>query len=170
MMDLGATLCKRGKPECSCCPLVADCVAHADNREHEFPAPRPRRKLPVQQVQMLLLLDPEDAVYLQRRPASGIWGGLWSFPEFDSLEALQSWCDKSGVSCEQDKLRRWEPVRHTFSHFHLDITPCSVKLQNPVFSVMEGDQGLWYNVRQPQELGLAAPVQKLLRVLHSLDS
>jgi A/G-specific adenine glycosylase len=169
MMDLGATLCKRGKPECSRCPLVNDCTAYADNRVKDFPFSRPRRDLPVRKVKMLLLVDSNNAVYLKRREASGIWGGLWSFPEFDSLQSLQAWCDTTGVSHEVDA-QCWTPVRHTFSHFHLDITPCCVRLQNPVFSVMEGDQGLWYNVRQPQELGLAAPVQKLLKALRSLDS
>lgn len=170
MMDLGATLCRRSKPECLRCPMVEDCAAHASNRVKEFPASRPRRDLPVRKVQMLLLIDADNAVYLQRRAASGIWGGLWSFPEFDSLQALRDWCDIAGVSCQQNDMQCWVPVRHTFSHFHLDITPCCVRLQNPVFSVMEGDQGLWYNVRQPQELGLAAPVQKLLKALYSLDS
>ena len=170
MMDLGATLCRRSKPECPRCPLVDDCSAYASDRVKDFPFPRPRRDLPVRKVQMLLLVDADNAVYLQRRADSGIWGGLWSFPEFDSLQTLQDWCDIAGVSCKQDELQSWGPVRHPFIHFHLDITPCCVRLQNPAFSVMEGDQGLWYNVRQPQELGLAAPVQKLLQALHSLDS
>lgn len=119
---------------------------------------------------MLLLVGADDSVYLQQRAASGIWGGLWSFPEFDSRQAMQNWCDSTGVPCEKDDMQYWPPVRHTFSHFHLDITPCCVRLQNPAFSVMEGEQSLWYNVHQPQELGLAAPVQRLLTALHSSES
>lgn len=165
MMDLGATLCKRGKPECLRCPLVDDCIAYACDRVADFPTPRPRREIPVRKVQMLLLVGTDDCVYLQRRVADGIWGGLWSFPEFESQRALQDWCDAAGVACEKKDRQYWSPVRHTFSHFHLDITPCCIRLQNPTFSVMEAGQSLWYNVHQPQELGLAAPVQRLLAAL-----
>ncbi len=170
MMDLGATLCKRTKPECTRCPLVEDCVAFACDRVTDFPASRPRREIPVRKVQMLLLVGTDDSVYLQRRVSSGIWGGLWSFPEFDSQQSLQDWCDAAGVPCEKGDIQYWSPVRHSFSHFHLDITPCCVRVKNPAFSVMEAGQSLWYNVHRPQKLGLAAPVQRLLTALHSLDS
>ena len=75
MMDMGATLCRRGKPECSRCPLFEDCIACASDRVTDFPAARPRRDVPVRKVQMLLLVGADDRVYLQRRTASGIWGG-----------------------------------------------------------------------------------------------
>jgi A/G-specific adenine glycosylase len=110
---------------------------------------------------MLLLTTPDQAVYLEKRAPSGIWGGLWSFPEFADQAALQDWCDRNCTGATV-QLELWPNVRHTFSHFHLDITPCRVHLRNPVFSVMEADQAVWYKTSQIEALGLAAPVQRLL--------
>ncbi len=161
MMDLGATLCRRGKPECSACPLQSLCEARRQQRQQDFPFPRPRRNLPVREVHMLLLLSPDREIYLEQRPATGIWGGLWSFPEFDTHEALTGWCDQCTIARDSE-VQVWPVVRHTFSHFHLDITPCCVQLQNPMLSVMEAGNGLWYNTRHPEALGFAAPVARLL--------
>ena len=161
IMDLGATVCVRGRPACDTCPLQKSCKAHQLGRQQDLPSPRPRRELPVRTVQMLLLVNPAQEVFLEKRPATGIWGGLWSFPEFADREALRYWCDRGNIrSGEEAEI--WPVVRHTFSHFHLDITPCCIKLQNPVGSVMEADQGVWYNPLNSGALGMAAPVKRLL--------
>ncbi|GMQ87902.1 MAG: A/G-specific adenine glycosylase [Gammaproteobacteria bacterium] len=161
MMDLGATLCRRSKPECAACPLRSTCEAHRQQRQKDFPSARPRRNLPVREVHMLLLQNPDREIYLEQRSASGIWGGLWGFPEFDTREDLTGWCDQRTIARDTD-VQIWPVVRHTFSHFHLDITPCCMQLKNPMFSVMEAGNGLWYNTRQPEALGFAAPVTRLL--------
>jgi A/G-specific adenine glycosylase len=164
MMDLGATVCRRGAPDCSRCPLQMDCRARQQGRQSELPAPRPRRRLPVRRVHMLLLSSTDGAIYLEKRPPSGIWGGLWSLPEFDSEAGLLAWCDRYGVPVSR-RLERAPKLRHTFSHFHLDITPCRLELKSPVASVMEEETALWYNTSQPTNLGLAAPVKRLLTQL-----
>ena len=160
IMDLGATLCRRGAPACDACPLNTDCAALAQGRPQAYPAPRPKRELPVREVYMLLLVDGEGRVCLQQRPPSGVWGGLWSLPEFDSPRALADWCSR--FTGEAVEVLEQPPLRHSFSHFHLDIRPRLVRLENPPFSVMEGGQCVWYNSRQPPSLGLAAPVRRLL--------
>lgn len=161
MMDLGATLCVRSKPMCEQCPLDVDCQALMQGIQAMLPSPKPRKALPVRSVRMLLLVNHDETVYLQQRPPSGIWGGLWSFPEFSLNEKLTDWCLQNGFG-SVFKEETLTVIRHTFSHFHLDITPCVVRLQNPVFSVMEANQGVWYNTHKPEALGLAAPVQRLL--------
>ena len=166
MMDLGATLCRRGKPDCERCPLHEGCMARQQGIQRDLPSPRPRKALPVREVRMLLLQDAQQSVWLQQRPPSGIWGGLWSFPEFAEVDAMRDWLDKQGLEADTQE---WNVVRHTFSHFHLDITPCLVKLQNPVFSVMDGGQGVWYNTGQPGALGFPAPIQRLLQKLQAPD-
>ncbi len=166
MMDLGATVCRRGTPDCESCPLTSGCLARRQGIQRDLPSPRPRKVLPVREVHMLLLQDTQQAVWLQQRPASGIWGGLWSFPEFAGAAELQGWLDERSLPGE---IQQHDVVRHTFSHFHLDITPCLVRLQNPVFSVMDGHEGVWYNTRQPGALGLPAPVQRLLQRLQASD-
>ena len=168
MMDLGATVCVRGRPACDNCPLQSGCRACQQGLQQTLPSPRPRRKLPIRVVQMLLLVSPEQEVFLEKRPPTGIWGGLWSFPEFASHDAIQRWCDQSNIRPTAEA-EIWPVVRHTFSHFHLDITPCCIKLQNPVGSVMDAGRGVWYNALDPGTLGLAAPVQRLLTRLQKTN-
>ena len=164
MMDLGATVCTRTRTQCGICPLSSDCRAFTMDRVSEYPAPRPRKTLPVRAVCMLLLCDETTAVLLQKRPPSGIWGGLWSFPEFDPQEVTVSWC-KQTLGLDACELERWPVMRHTFSHFHLDITPVLARLDGPAEMVMDAGTQLWYNPVGNEQRGLAAPVQNLLQQL-----
>ncbi|VAW76029.1 A/G-specific adenine glycosylase [hydrothermal vent metagenome] len=166
MMDLGATVCRRGMPDCECCPLQEDCMASQQGIQRSLPSSRPRKVLPVHKVRMLLLQDAQRAIWLQQRPPSGIWGGLWSFPEFEDISAVQGWLDERSLNVD---VQEWDVVRHTFSHFHLEITPCFARQKSPAFSVMDGDEGVWYNTGQPGALGLPAPIQRLLQKLQTSD-
>ena len=168
MMDLGATLCRRSKPDCTACPLRLSCAARRQQRQKDFPFSRPRRDIPVREVHMLMLLNPDREVYLEQRPASGIWGGLWSFPEFGTRDELTHWCDKRTIASDA-QLQIWPVVRHTFSHFHLDISPCYIRMKNPMLSVMEAGNALWYNTQHPEALGFAAPVTRLLAQMQKLN-
>ncbi len=159
MMDLGATVCTRSAPACEDCPLRAGCRAYRQGEPVRYPQSKPRRQLPEREAHMLLLLA-GDEVYLEQRPARGIWGGLWSFPQFDQPAGIPDWCDARGLST--GGLETLPAVRHTFSHFHLNITPYRLRVKNPVFSVMEDGQGLWYKLQGSTAVGLAAPVQRLL--------
>jgi A/G-specific adenine glycosylase len=164
MMDLGATLCTRSRPRCADCPLQDSCSAHAQGREGEFPGKKPRKVLPVRSTVFLILRDRQGHVLLQQRPASGIWGGLWCFPELDSVEAAAPWC-RDRLGREPAATLPGPPFRHTFSHYHLDIQPLQVQLAIQPEAVMEASDQLWYNVQKPLEIGLAAPVARLLASL-----
>ncbi len=164
MMDLGATLCTRSRPRCADCPLQGSCSAHAQGREGEFPGKKPRKVLPVRSTVFLILRDRQGHVLLQQRPASGIWGGLWCFPELDSVEAAAPWC-RDRLGREPSATLPGSPFRHTFSHYHLDIQPLHVQLAIQPEAVMEASDQLWYNVQKPLEIGLAAPVARLLASL-----
>ncbi len=165
IMDLGATVCTRSKPACSDCPLNTDCVALQTGNPVQFPSPRPKRELPVREVHMVLLMNSGNDVLLQKRPPTGIWGGLWSLPEFESVKALSQWCALQGVSESEQAGRTLSALKHTFSHFHLHITPHLLVTKNPALAVMEADRTLWYNLHKPQRVGVAAPVSKLLKQL-----
>ncbi len=158
MMDLGATLCTRSKPDCPACPLQSDCAALKLGITNKIPAPKPRKTIPVRQTYMLILRNAAGDILLQQRPPTGIWGGLWSLPEVSDLAALDTTVKKQHT-----------PVRHTFSHFHLDITPvemhATAEQQQLTDAVMEQPQQLWYNMNQPAKVGLAAPVERLLQQL-----
>ena len=162
MMDLGATVCTRNKPACSECPLSTACKALKTANPAQYPSPRPKRSLPVRDIHMVILLNDNHAVLLQKRPPAGIWGGLWSLPEFESRQALYHWCDAQGVSAPENTNRTLPELRHSFSHFHLQITAHLMVTENPAIAVMEADTTLWYNMDQPQPVGVAAPVSKLL--------
>lgn len=172
IMDLGATLCTRSKPHCADCPVNSHCSAYRQERTSEFPGKKPAKILPVRQALMLMLRqgDRGEHVLLQQRPPSGIWGGLWSFPQpevnSDDHPALQEWCrDKLGY--ELADIQSWPELRHTFSHFHLDITPVEARLKDHTNTVMESNGAVWYNTAQPDTRGLAAPVKRLLEALHN---
>jgi A/G-specific adenine glycosylase len=159
MMDLGATLCTRSKPSCLVCPLQAGCEARLLGQPTQYPHSKPRRQIPVRQCLMPLLINPEGEIWLQRRPDSGLWGGLWCPPQLDDLAQLQQLLLQQGWQAEEPELL--EPLRHTFSHFHLDIQPLVVRVIAG-HGVAEAGQ-VWYNLRQPSRLGLAAPVKNLLQ-------
>jgi len=162
MMDLGATLCTRSRPACARCPLQADCIALSEEKPEKYPGKKPKKTLPEKAVRMLLLENPDGAIWLEQRPAQGIWGGLWSLPEIAIDADHRDWLAHRGLKAAQTE--QWTPLRHTFSHFHLDIHPLRITLKKPKTGVAEAG-GLWYNVTQPQALGLAAPVTKLLKQL-----
>lgn len=164
IMDMGATLCTRSKPACGQCPVAADCRAHDLGRETDFPAPRPRKALPVKRVRMLMLMDGKRLM-LEQRPPAGIWGGLWSFPELAVDADIESWCrERFGV--EPVSQHQMPPLRHTFSHFHLDIEPVLLTVE-PV-NVRDADTVIWFEPASPPQVGLAKPVSKLLETLKAI--
>lgn len=166
MMDLGATLCTRSKPGCGLCPLAPQCEAHAQGRQKDFPYSKPKKEKPVKETVMLILRDPDGQILLRQRPQSGIWGGLYSFPEIARPEDTQGWlATHQADAAETEAL---ESFRHTFSHYHLEITPVLVRLQQPLTAVGEATEH-WYNPEKPSEIGLAAPVKKLLDILAHTD-
>ncbi|WP_108447472.1 A/G-specific adenine glycosylase [Halomonas denitrificans] len=160
MMDLGATLCRRGQPECARCPFEAECLAHARGEEKRFPESKPKKAVPTRTTTMLLLQDREGRVLLEQRPASGLWGGLWSLPQFDDREALAAWLAVHAPGSELDAA--WTPFTHVFSHFRLEITPQPARITR-LDSV--GEARRWYDPADPASIGLAAPVKALLESL-----
>jgi len=165
IMDLGATVCRRSKPDCDHCPVRRGCLARQREQVAVLPTPRPRKTLPVRQTAMLLLCNDQNEVMLERRPASGIWGGLWSFPETQldagDSEALQAHC-REHYRCHVASQEILPPRKHSFSHFHLNITPLLMRVTDSTPAVMETGNTLWYNICQPENLGFATPVRTLL--------
>ena len=163
MMDLGATICTRAKPRCETCPLAPDCVARITGRAHLLPTSRPRRDMPCRQCYLLVMQTPNDEIFLETRPPSGIWASLNSLPEFDSLDELRAWCAQKGHAT--NRITLMPQRRHTFSHYHLDFTPvlCPVK---PVNDISENRRSGWY---APKDMkSLPAPIKTLLADLDKL--
>ena len=165
IMDLGATVCKRSKPECTTCPVKNKCVARKEQRIAQLPGKKPRKAIPTKTTTMLIMQRPDGCVLLEQRPASGIWGGLWSLPEAEDSEAAIT---ERAQDFGSIKTTHCLPtLRHVFSHFNLDIAPVHITLGKTKQQVKE--QGyIWYNLQSPQAVGLAAPIKKLLNQLDSL--
>ncbi|QFY88232.1 A/G-specific adenine glycosylase [Magnetovirga frankeli] len=165
LMDLGASLCSRSKPDCAPCPLSGICSARLQGRTAEFPGRRPSKALPQRACRLLILRDEQDRVLLHRRPPSGIWGGLWSLPECPLDEDIAVWAGRRfGVKLES--VEQLAVVEHSFSHFQLQMHPCQTRITGGTLAVMETEL-IWYNLGQPEKIGLAAPVARLLARLQA---
>ena len=162
IMDLGATLCTRGKPACERCPVAADCVARKMEAQERFPGRKPRKEKPLRATTMVLASS-DSCLFLERRPESGIWGGLWSLPELDGQD-LEDWC-RGRLGAEATGVERWEPLRHSFSHYDLDIRPIVVRVAAPLSKVADCDDARWHRLNDDLPGGVAAPVKKLIEQL-----
>ncbi|WP_413112975.1 A/G-specific adenine glycosylase [Thaumasiovibrio sp. DFM-14] len=167
MMDMGAMVCTRSAPKCMLCPITSSCQANQHNTQRNFPGKKPKKSLPIRQG-WFLLASAEHSVWLEKRPNSGLWGGLFCFPQYDSQQALITAVEQHYP--DADTLTVMDGFRHTFSHYHLDITPVLVPLAQIPQNIMEDGQGLWYNLQHPDAVGLATPVARLLTELaHHFD-
>lgn len=164
IMDLGATVCTRTRPACVLCPLAATCQGLAQGNPTRFPTRRARRTIPERHCQLLVIRNEEGAVLLERRPPSGVWGGLWSFPEVGADEDPARACDRI-VRVSPCEVRPGTPFRHTFSHFRLVATPVFLEVRAVPEHVRQDDRLIWYTPGS-ENRGFAAPIARLLDAIH----
>ena len=163
IMDLGATLCRRSAPRCTQCPLQSDCESRITNQVNKFPAPRPRKKLPVKATRLLILTDADSgSILLEKRPPTGIWGGLWSLPEAEVDEQIEQLCHQRWGLKALSK-EDCDPFRHTFSHYHLDITPCWVQVRQDTTYLKDEGEFIWCQSEDAQQRALATPVARIIK-------
>jgi A/G-specific adenine glycosylase len=165
IMDLGATICTRRKPLCDYCPLAERCYARYTGRQLEIPAPRRARERHTRHVFMLVAMSGSGDVLLERRPQSGVWGGLWCLPEFGTDEAARAYAGQRlrDVQIESQPLGI---VEHSFTHFDLVVAPLLARCGG-VAGIMDGVDTVWYNPREPAAVGLPAPIKTLLERIAS---
>jgi A/G-specific adenine glycosylase len=164
LMDLGATLCTRTKPKCSDCPVNQTCAAYMQQRMHELPTPKPRKAIPEKHTTMLILLN-GDEVMLEKRPPTGIWGGLWSFPEAetnDNIEAIAH--SRFGISAQAGKPLRI--LSHAFTHFKLHIQPQPLQVLKLRAKICEPGQ-VWLSIGDAIGAAIPTPVRKILQSLQN---
>jgi A/G-specific adenine glycosylase len=162
IMDLGATLCTRSKPACTQCPVNSDCQALKQDETQLYPGKKARKVLPIRQTLLLIIRNKKRKILLQQRPPSGLWGGLWSFPECANEAELVTTCQRFGINIKKYQLA--DTLRHTFSHFHLDYTPVYIDTQNSVTRIADSNQR-WVEPTAHGEIGLPAPILALLHKL-----
>jgi A/G-specific adenine glycosylase len=160
MMDLGALVCTRTQPACSDCPLSADCVAYTQHRTRELPTPRPKKVLPERQLQMLLMLD-RGELLLEKRPARGIWGGMWSLPELPiETDPIQHCQEHFGLKAQSQ--HAMPKLSHSFTHFKLHIQPVQLHLA-PRLSTPSGQ--IWLPPADALGAALPTPIRTLVTQL-----
>lgn len=153
LMDLGAGVCTRKRPACAICPLGKTCKAYARGKAEAYPEPRPRRSRPERETSMLLAVR-NGEVLLHKRPPTGVWGGLWCFPEIEP------------GSEEPGAKKRLPVLRHEFTHFTLKITPFLCILDSASPRAAEPGQ-IWLPLEEAIGAAVPAPVKKLLAGLDS---
>jgi A/G-specific adenine glycosylase len=168
LMDLGATLCTRSRPDCGRCPLQARCVAHATGRTAELPVRKPKKATPEKRALMLVVVDAGE-VLLQQRPDTGIWGGLLSLPEVDGHVALDKAVEAPALVDavaagfgKVDEVQALLPLVHVFTHYKLHIRPMKVALAGRA-ATPAGH--VWWKLAEIGQAALPAPVKTLLTQL-----
>jgi A/G-specific adenine glycosylase len=164
LMDLGATVCTRSAPRCDVCPVRAACKARKASRTAEIPAPRPRKVQPRREVTWLLLLD-KKKILLEKRPAPGIWGGLWSFPEAPRKD-VDGYCRRD-LGCDVDSKKALETLEHGFTHFRLRIRPLLCEVTRT--PNLESPGRLWIELGKADGAAVPVPVRKLIARLRRSD-
>lgn len=173
IMDFGATLCSRHQPQCSLCPVPQQCWAYQHQQQHKLPTSRPKKELPKRLSIMLIILDPEGKVYLQKHLGTGVWKGLYCFPQYPMQEdepritatkIKQHYLplvDFDCIDADIIQVKILPPKVHKFSHYQLNFQPVIVQLnKRPALAIRE--ETLWYDKGAPPDVGLAKPVSRLL--------
>lgn len=158
MMDLGASVCSRSRFDCQACPLNTGCGAYNAGKVKEFPHSKPKKAVPKKSCHQLIIQH-DNSVLMEKRPSSGIWGGLFGFFEFNEYSELEVFLAQQGLEGELNVL---EPFAHVFSHFELTINPHILNIQQ-IPDVVNDKQLVWYPLDQSIEVGLAAPTKKLVK-------
>ena len=162
MMDLGADVCGIRKPACLVCPVAGDCVARREARVHELPGKRVRRPSPRRAVAMLVVIS-RGEVLLEKRPPTGIWGGLWSLPEAPA-DARPEAVLVSEWGLESAGLQPLEPFDHAFTHFTLAVSPYRIRVRDR--STLAADKAsTWMPLSELRGAALPSPVKRLLERL-----
>lgn len=179
LMDLGATLCIRSKPRCGDCPFMSRCVAFLEKRVEELPTRKPKKTVPAKYIAMLVVMKGKQ-VLLERRPEFGIWGGLFSLPEWTSQHADSSGLDDAGELSDLQIAELTAPFgriafqqrlpafTHSFTHFRLHVTPYLIKLSSRIARAEQAGY-VWYELDDLENAALPAPVRKLLLRMNDAD-
>ncbi len=167
MMDLGSSLCSRTRPQCIHCPLNKTCEAYLHQELTAYPNPKPKKDKPVKSAYLLMLTNENSTsdleILLEKRPEQGIWGSLWSFPQCETINEIEQWLDKHYYELHEEK-QFFPEFRHTFSHYHLQITPVKIPVKIPS-QIMDDNHFIWFNRKKPLKLGMPTPIKNLISQL-----
>ena len=162
MMDLGATVCLPKKPDCAHCAVRSYSAAGMAGNPQDYPVRTRTLKRSSQSIWLLCVRSESGAVWLDQRPTPGVWAGLYCVPLFDSEQALRA----AVATPLQNALQPLATFKHVLTHKDLHLHPLQL-------IVREGDfrsgQGRWVAAQDWRQLGLPAPIRRLLEDADSLQ-
>ena len=169
LMDMGASVCTRSRPKCAICPVQSDCLALQGERTTELPTPRPRKTVPEKSVIFLLLIHGQN-ILLEKRPDSGIWGGMWCPPQVEDSQ-LEGYLRSSGIVLDEhgkviEKFETLPSFTHTFTHFKLHITPMLLYLDKKPLHIQQSES-VWLDIEGALQAAIPTPVRKVLEDLRT---
>ncbi|WP_286262750.1 A/G-specific adenine glycosylase [Thalassotalea atypica] len=163
MMDIGASICTRSSPKCDICPVQSHCIAYATNEQTNYPQKKPKKIIPEKST-IMVIPRLKQRVLMEKRAPAGIWGGLWCFYEVNQTEQINALLTK--LNLKEYQREELSTFRHTFSHFHLDISPIVIDVEQIVSKeINDHAEQQWYNLHHKVEVGLAASTLKLIKHL-----
>jgi A/G-specific adenine glycosylase len=165
IMDLGAMICVRSRPLCMACPLSETCVARREGRQSLLPSPRPKKVRPHRSGYVVILMRSDGSIWLEQRPPSGIWGSLWTFPQFESLDAAHHYLARAFAGAGYSP-RNLPAYAHAFTHFDLTLYPLVIENAKSNLAVAD-ETHVWYSPSEPLRIGLAKPAVDLMRALEA---
>ncbi len=162
MMDLGALICTRTQPLCDRCPVQDDCIAYHAQQQHLYPGKKPKTKKPTKATTLLIIQSKPEILLLEKRPSTGIWGGLWSFPETESISAgIEKWQNLLSTSLQHYKTL--PKLEHSFTHYDLTLSPVILQCAGKRQPKCKQAKWCWYQLEQALPGGIPSPVAKLLK-------
>lgn len=159
LMDLGATVCLPRKPNCLICPLQPQCKAATAGNPQDYPVKTRKTKRSTEAWWLLIAVDAQQRVWLERRPQQGIWAGLYSPAIFDGRTALEQAMAQQWPSAA--KASELPAFLHVLTHKDLFLHPVFVSVGEAA-AAQSGEGGRWAGAAEWAAMGLPAPVRRLL--------
>ncbi len=183
IMDLGATCCTLKNPTCGICPLQSTCLAKKHNKTADYPYKKPKKIIPIRQQQFLLLYTAENTIYLEKRPPTGIWGGLWCLPSIEDDACPIAYLDKNNLLSEGEP-KELLKIHHSFSHFHLHIKAVAIQVKPSLYQnlkamelvsrthtpIISESAGAWFLPKDTASLGMSKPMKDILAHFLSINN
>ncbi len=160
IMDLGATVCTRSRPQCDICPVASGCLARKQESQDKYPGPKPKKTIPLRETVFLLLENRKGEILFEKRPATGIWGGLWCFPECSPDDDVEEWL-LANTGFSGSIIQKLSIIKHRLTHFRMEILPVHLKVKQCNNVKGMGEQQ-WCSSGDALKCGVPAPVRNLL--------
>jgi A/G-specific adenine glycosylase len=158
VMDLGATVCTPKKPQCTQCPVADACVAKLEGHPEAYPVKTRKLKRTSEQLWLLQAVTRAGDVWLMQRSPTGVWGGLYCLPVFQSFDALLA----ALPTTHHAQLHEGGVIKHVLTHKDLHLHPVALNLPSPEQLGTLMGEGRWSTKTDWPSLGLPAPIRKLL--------